>query len=58
MIYTSYFAKMQKMSDELKRKCVSVARFSPKNINIPGYIPVMPSNAVHPPTSQHDCLYH
>ena len=35
MIYTSYFAKMRKMTDEQKARCVSIARFTPKGVNIP-----------------------
>ena len=46
MIQTSYFAKMRKMTPEQKAACVSVARFTPKGINIPGYDPVMPSKSI------------
>ncbi len=35
MIYTSYFAKMRKMTPEQQAKCMSIARFTPKGVNIP-----------------------
>lgn len=35
MIYTSYFAKMRKMTPEQKERCMSIARFTPKGVNIP-----------------------
>lgn len=35
MIYTSYFANMRKMTDEQKARCISIARFTPKGVNIP-----------------------
>lgn len=35
MIYTSYFAAMRKMTPEQQAKCMSIARFTPKGVNIP-----------------------
>lgn len=35
MIYTSYFAKMRKMTPGQKLCCVSVARYTPKGIKVP-----------------------
>ena len=46
MIYTSYFAKMRRMTPEQQANCVSIARFAPKNINIPSYLKVAPSKEI------------
>lgn len=35
MIYTSYFAKMRKMTPEQQAQCMSIARFTPKGVKIP-----------------------
>ena len=42
MIYTSYFAAMRKMTDEQKARCVSIARFTPKGVNVPKYKALFP----------------
>ena len=44
MIYTGYFAKMDKYPTELER--VSIARFTPKGINIRKYEKLMPSQNI------------
>ena len=35
MIYTSYFAKMRRMTPEQQAQCISVARWTPKGVKIP-----------------------
>lgn len=35
MIYTSYFAKMRKMTPEQQVKCMSIARYTPRGVRIP-----------------------
>ena len=42
MIYTSYFAAMRKMTDEQKAQCVSIARWTPRGIDIPSYLKAAP----------------
>ena len=43
MIYTSYFAAMRKMTNEQKKNCISISRFTPKGIIIPRYTLLAPS---------------
>jgi len=42
LIYTSYFAAMRKMTEEQKARCMTIARFTPKAINIKGYPHIAP----------------
>ena len=44
MIHTSYFAKMRKMTSEQQSQCMSIARFTPKGMDIHGYSLVQPSS--------------
>lgn len=46
MIYTSYFAKIRKMSPEQRAQCVSIARWTPKRVDIPGYVDVAPAKEI------------
>lgn len=46
MIYTSYFAKMRKMTPEQKAQCVSIARFKPKGVEMPEYQKVAPAKEI------------
>lgn len=46
MIYTSYFAKIKKMSPEQKARCISIARFTPKGVDIPQHIYLAPSKDI------------
>lgn len=43
MIYTSYFAKMRKMTPDQKARCVSIARFTPRGVDVPGYLSLAPA---------------
>lgn len=46
MIYTSYFAKMRKMTPEQQAQCVSIARFKPRGVKMPEYQRVAPEKEI------------
>ena len=46
MIYTSYFGKIKKLPPEQKARCISIARFTPKGVNIPQHIYLAPSKDI------------
>lgn len=46
MIYTSYFAKMRKMTPEQQAKCISIARFTPKGVNISQAVYLAPAKDI------------
>ena len=43
MIYTSYFAAMRRMTEEQKFRCVCIALWPPKGVNIPIYSNLAPT---------------
>ena len=46
MIYTSYFAAMRKMTSEQQEKCISIARYMPKRIDMLQYLKVAPKDQI------------
>lgn len=46
MIYTSYFAKMRKFTQEQLDACVCIARYKPKGVNIRTYLAVAPRSQI------------
>ena len=46
MIYTSYFAAMRRMTNEQKSRCICIALWPPKGVNIPTYSNLAPTKKI------------